>query len=160
MLLHRLEREGRVQEVDVVHHRDLLEPLARDEVPPRQAVDDEVVARLVAQVEGLDGDPLAIEDVPGAARARDRAEQPQDLRERLRPVLMTATVATVGMLPAAMATGVGSDVKRSLATVVAGGLLVATLMTLFLLPTMYFVIETLAARVAAAGARDTAQLSA
>jgi cobalt-zinc-cadmium resistance protein CzcA len=80
--------------------------------------------------------------------------------ERLRPVLMTATVATVGMLPAAMATGVGSDVQRSLATVVAGGLLVATLMTLFLLPTMYFVIETLAARFAAAGAREAAQLSA
>ena len=80
--------------------------------------------------------------------------------ERLRPVLMTASVATVGMLPAAMATGVGSDVQRSLATVVAGGLLVATLMTLFLLPTMYFVIETVAARFAAAGARETAQLSA
>jgi cobalt-zinc-cadmium resistance protein CzcA len=80
--------------------------------------------------------------------------------ERLRPVLMTATVATVGMLPAAMATGVGSDVQRSLATVVAGGLLVATLMTLFLLPTMYFVIETLAVRLAATGARETAQLSA
>jgi cobalt-zinc-cadmium resistance protein CzcA len=80
--------------------------------------------------------------------------------ERLRPVLMTATVATVGMLPAAMATGVGSDVQRSLATVVAGGLLVATLMTLFLLPTMYFVIETLAARFAASGAREAAQLSA
>jgi heavy metal efflux system protein len=66
--------------------------------------------------------------------------------ERLRPVLMTATVATVGMLPAAMATGVGSDVQRSLATVVAGGLLPATLLTLFLIPTFYFVIETLAAR--------------
>jgi cobalt-zinc-cadmium resistance protein CzcA len=79
--------------------------------------------------------------------------------ERLRPVLMTATVATVGAT-AAMATGVGSDVQRSLATVVAGGLLVATLMTLFLLPTMYFVIETLAARFAAAGAREPAQLSA
>jgi cobalt-zinc-cadmium resistance protein CzcA len=64
--------------------------------------------------------------------------------ERLRPVLMTATVATVGMLPAAMATGVGSDVQRSLATVVAGGLMMATLMTLFLLPAMYFVLEKLA----------------
>jgi heavy metal efflux system protein len=42
--------------------------------------------------------------------------------ERLRPVLMTATVATLGMLPAALATGVGSDVQRSIATVVAGGL--------------------------------------
>ena len=61
--------------------------------------------------------------------------------ERLRPVLMTAAVATVGMLPAAMAIGVGSDVQRSLATVVAGGLIPATLLTLFIVPTFYFVIE-------------------
>jgi heavy metal efflux system protein len=61
--------------------------------------------------------------------------------ERLRPVLMTASVATVGMLPAALATGVGSDVQRSLATVVAGGLIPATLLTLFIVPTFYFVIE-------------------
>jgi heavy metal efflux system protein len=80
--------------------------------------------------------------------------------ERLRPVLMTATVATVGMLPAALATGVGSDVQRSLATVVAGGLMVATLMTLFLLPTIYFVIEKTAARFGEADAREAAQLSA
>jgi cobalt-zinc-cadmium resistance protein CzcA len=40
-----------------------------------------------------------------------------------------------------MATGVGSDVQRSLATVVAGGLLMATLLTLFLIPTYYFVME-------------------
>jgi heavy metal efflux system protein len=66
--------------------------------------------------------------------------------ERLRPVLMTATVATVGMLPAAFATGVGSDVQRSLATVVAGGLLMATLLTLFLIPTYYFVMERLVTR--------------
>jgi cobalt-zinc-cadmium resistance protein CzcA len=65
--------------------------------------------------------------------------------ERLRPVLMTASVATVGMLPAALATGVGSDVQRSLATVVAGGLLMATLLTLFLVPTFYFVVERRAA---------------
>ncbi len=58
--------------------------------------------------------------------------------ERLRPVLMTATVATVGMLPAALATGVGSDVQRSLATVVAGGLVPATLLTLFIIPTLLF----------------------
>jgi cobalt-zinc-cadmium resistance protein CzcA len=66
--------------------------------------------------------------------------------ERLRPVLMTASVATAGMMPAALATGVGSDVQRSLATVVAGGLLMATLLTLLLLPTMYFVIERFAER--------------
>ena len=61
--------------------------------------------------------------------------------ERFRPVLMTATVATVGMLPAALATGVGTDVQRALATVVVGGLLVATLLTLFILPTCYFALE-------------------
>jgi len=61
--------------------------------------------------------------------------------ERLRPVLMTATVATLGMLPAALHTGVGSDVQRGIATVVVGGLAIATLLTLFVLPSMYHVIE-------------------
>lgn len=61
--------------------------------------------------------------------------------ERFRPVLMTACVASLGMVPAALATGVGSDVQRGLATVVVGGLVVATLLTLFILPTMYFTIE-------------------
>lgn len=61
--------------------------------------------------------------------------------ERFRPVLMTATVASVGMLPAALATGVGTDVQRGLATVVVGGLPIATLLTLFVLPGFYFAIE-------------------
>jgi heavy metal efflux system protein len=61
--------------------------------------------------------------------------------ERLRPVLMTATVATLGMLPAALHTGVGSDVQRGIATVVVGGLAISTLLTLFVLPSMYHVIE-------------------
>lgn len=61
--------------------------------------------------------------------------------ERFRPVLMTATVASVGMLPAALATGVGTDVQRGLATVVVGGLVVATLLTLFILPAYYFSLE-------------------
>ena len=61
--------------------------------------------------------------------------------ERLRPVLMTATVASIGMLPAAMASGVGTDVQRGLATVVVGGLIVSTLLTLFILPTLYFSVE-------------------
>lgn len=61
--------------------------------------------------------------------------------ERLRPVLMTATVASFGMLPAALATGVGTDVQRGLATVVVGGLLVSTLLTLFILPTYYYKME-------------------
>lgn len=61
--------------------------------------------------------------------------------ERLRPVLMTATVASCGMLPAALATGVGTDVQRGLATVVVGGLAIATLLTLFILPTYYYKME-------------------
>jgi heavy metal efflux system protein len=59
---------------------------------------------------------------------------------------MAASVATVGMLPAALATGVGSDVQRSLATVVAGGLIPATLLTLFIIPTFYFALEGRVAR--------------
>jgi heavy metal efflux system protein len=66
--------------------------------------------------------------------------------ERLRPVLMTAAVATVGMLPAALAIGVGSDVQRNLATVVAGGLVPATFLTLFIVPTLYYVLERWAER--------------
>ena len=66
--------------------------------------------------------------------------------ERLRPVLMTATVATLGMLPAAIHTGVGSDVQRGIATVVVGGLAVATVLTLFVLPSMYHVVEHWAER--------------
>jgi len=61
--------------------------------------------------------------------------------ERLRPVLMTATVATLGMLPAAIHTGVGSDVQRGIATVVVGGLAIATVLTLVVLPSMYHVME-------------------
>jgi cobalt-zinc-cadmium resistance protein CzcA len=69
--------------------------------------------------------------------------------ERFRPVLMTATVATLGMMPAALATGVGSDVQRSVATVVVGGLILATLLTLFVVPSFYYSLERLAERWAA-----------
>jgi cobalt-zinc-cadmium resistance protein CzcA len=61
--------------------------------------------------------------------------------ERFRPVLLTATVASIGMLPAALAVGVGTDVQRGLATVVVGGLLIATLLTLYVLPALYFGVE-------------------
>jgi cobalt-zinc-cadmium resistance protein CzcA len=59
---------------------------------------------------------------------------------------MTATVATVGMMPAALATGVGSDVQRGVATVIIGGLIIATLLTLFVIPAFYYSFERIAAR--------------
>jgi cobalt-zinc-cadmium resistance protein CzcA len=61
--------------------------------------------------------------------------------ERLRPVLMTGFVASLGLLPAALKHSVGSDVQRPLATVVVGGLISATLLTLVLLPAVYFIVE-------------------
>lgn len=61
--------------------------------------------------------------------------------ERFRPVLMTATVATLGLLPAALANGLGSDVQRPLATVVVGGLATATGLTLAWLPALYYLVE-------------------
>ncbi|MDB5817085.1 MAG: hypothetical protein JWQ11_725, partial [Rhizobacter sp.] len=62
-------------------------------------------------------------------------------RERFRPVLMTATVAALGMLPAALAHGLGSDVQRPLATVVVGGLITATGLTLVWLPALYYLCQ-------------------
>jgi cobalt-zinc-cadmium resistance protein CzcA len=62
--------------------------------------------------------------------------------ERLRPVLTTATVAALGLIPAAMAHGLGSDVQRPLATVVVGGLITATALTLLVLPALYYMIES------------------
>ncbi len=58
---------------------------------------------------------------------------------RLRPVLMTASIAALGLIPMLLATGVGSEIQRPLATVVVGGLVSATLLTLFVLPVLYSV---------------------
>jgi cobalt-zinc-cadmium resistance protein CzcA len=66
----------------------------------------------------------------------DRAIQEAALT-RLRPVLMTALVASLGFVPMALSTGVGAEVQRPLATVVIGGVLSSTLMTLLLLPVLY-----------------------
>lgn len=60
---------------------------------------------------------------------------------RLRPVLMTALVASLGFVPMAIATGAGAEVQRPLATVVIGGILSSTFLTLVLLPTLYEWIE-------------------
>jgi cobalt-zinc-cadmium resistance protein CzcA len=73
---------------------------------------------------------------------RQRLEKGVELSEavvdgalaRLRPVLMTALVASLGFVPMAIATGTGAEVQRPLATVVIGGLITATALTLFVLP--------------------------
>ena len=56
---------------------------------------------------------------------------------RLRPVMMTASVAILGLLPMLLSSGVGAETQRPLATVVVGGLLTSTLLTLLLLPVIY-----------------------
>ncbi len=60
---------------------------------------------------------------------------------RLRPVLMTALVAALGFIPMALSTGSGAEVQRPLATVVIGGLVSSTLLTLLILPTIYYLIN-------------------
>lgn len=61
---------------------------------------------------------------------------------RLRPVLMTATVASLGFLPMAISTGAGAEVQKPLATVVIGGLITATFLTLFVLPLLYILLNS------------------
>ena len=56
---------------------------------------------------------------------------------RLRPVLMTSVLASLGFLPMALATSIGAEVQRPLATVVIGGLISSTILTLLLLPALY-----------------------
>jgi cobalt-zinc-cadmium resistance protein CzcA len=56
---------------------------------------------------------------------------------RLRPVLMTALVASLGFIPMALNTGIGAEVQRPLATVVIGGIVSSTLLTLLVLPALY-----------------------
>ena len=56
---------------------------------------------------------------------------------RLRPIMMTTLVATLGLFPAALSRGIGSDSQRPFAIVIVGGLMLAMLMNIFLLPTLY-----------------------
>lgn len=81
---------------------------------------------LVSSINQLRADGLSVHDavLQGAGR-------------RLRPVLMTALVASLGFVPMAISTSTGAEVQRPLATVVIGGLVSSTLLTLFLLPTIY-----------------------
>jgi cobalt-zinc-cadmium resistance protein CzcA len=65
---------------------------------------------------------------------------------RLRPVMMTAMVASLGFLPMALGSGAGAEVQRPLATVVIGGIVSSTLLTLVVLPVLYLALEAFAAR--------------
>jgi cobalt-zinc-cadmium resistance protein CzcA len=67
-------------------------------------------------------------------------------RQRLRPVLLTASAAAMGFLPMAISTSAGAEVQRPLATVVVGGLITATLLTLIVLPILYSLVEKRAAK--------------
>ena len=72
------------------------------------------------------------------ARGQEKAEAIfEGALTRLRPVAMTALVASLGFVPMALATGTGAEVQRPIATVVIGGLISATLLTLFVLPALY-----------------------
>lgn len=62
-------------------------------------------------------------------------------RQRFRPILMTSITTVIGLLPASMATGIGSDVQRPLATVIVYGLVFSTLMSMFILPVFYYLLE-------------------
>lgn len=91
-------------------------------------------------------------------RARERGASAEHAavdgsRERLRPVLMTALVASIGFIPVAVSTGTGAEVQRPLATVVIGGLVTSTLLTLLVLPTLYAWIEGRGERRAGRGER-------
>lgn len=65
----------------------------------------------------------------------------QGAETRLRPVLMTALVASLGFIPMALSTSAGAEVQRPLATVVIGGIITSTILTLFVLPTFYMWFE-------------------
>lgn len=65
----------------------------------------------------------------------------QGTKSRLRPVLMTASVASLGFLPMALSNGAGAEVQRPLATVVIGGLMLSTFLTLFVLPVLFILFE-------------------
>ncbi len=86
----------------------------------------------------LDGVVLASYIDEERAEGKNAADAARDAAEkRLRPVLTTALVASIGFLPMAVSTSAGAEVQRPLATVVIGGLITATLLTLLVLPSLY-----------------------
>jgi heavy metal efflux system protein len=81
---------------------------------------------LVSRIQGLESEGLPTREAVA-----------QGAMDRLRPVLMTALVASLGFLPMALATSMGAEVQRPLATVVIGGLITSTALTLFIIPALY-----------------------
>jgi heavy metal efflux system protein len=77
---------------------------------------------------------LRLGGMPVAAAIRESAIL------RLRPIMMTALVAALGLLPAALATGVGTDTQRPFAVVIVGGLITCLLITVFLMPALYTIV--------------------
>jgi cobalt-zinc-cadmium resistance protein CzcA len=80
--------------------------------------------------------------VSGAEHARQEGMSPREAslltaEVRIRPVLMTALVASLGFLPMAMATSAGAEIQRPLATVVIGGIVTSTLLTALVIPAIY-----------------------
>jgi cobalt-zinc-cadmium resistance protein CzcA len=80
--------------------------------------------------------------VAGAEHAREGGLGPREAalvtaEVRIRPVLMTALVASLGFLPMALATSSGAEIQRPLATVVIGGIITSTLLTAFVIPAIY-----------------------
>ena len=82
----------------------------------------------------------------------------QGAREELRPILMMMLVAMIGLIPASLATGIGSDVQRPLATVIVGGLASAMVLTLLVLPALYYTLERSARKNEAALAVEAQEL--
>jgi cobalt-zinc-cadmium resistance protein CzcA len=81
---------------------------------------------LISTIHNLKEDGLLLKDAVSTAA-----------RQRLIPVIATAVTDAVGFLPMAISTGVGAEVQRPLATVVIGGVITSTILTLFILPTLY-----------------------
>lgn len=63
------------------------------------------------------------------------------VKVRTRPVIMTALMAAIGLMPAALSTGIGSESQKPLAIVIIGGLITATLFTLLIFPIFYYIIQ-------------------
>jgi cobalt-zinc-cadmium resistance protein CzcA len=87
-----------------------------------------------------------IQEAGQASRALIRQAVLDGAALRMRPVLMTALLAGLGLLPAALSHATGSQAQRPLALVIVGGMLTTTVLTLLVLPVIYLVIHTLGLR--------------